>query len=257
AAGHREIVLTGVHLGHYGRDLAGRPTLAALLRALLEGTAVERLRLSSIEINEVTDELLALMAGSPRLMPHLHVPLQAGDDTVLAAMRRQYHTAFFARRLGEARRALGDLGVTTDLIVGFPGEDERAFRRGLDFVAECGFSRVHLFPYSVRAGTRAAEMPGRNSPQTIARRRREMAAVARGAARAYHARQIGAVRPVLVEAPGAGYTDTYVRVLLPAPPGAAAGDLLPVRLVAVASRGDAMIGEVEIPCRSEANAAAG
>src|SRR6188508_266154 len=151
AQGHREIVLTGVNLGCF-RDRAAGYTLARLIReaGALEG--VERLRLSSIEVNHVNDELVAALRDTPTVGPHLHVPLQSGDDGVLRAMRRRYTVERYLR----AVEPLGDFNLTADVIVGFPAEDEAAFERTVETVRAAGLTKLHVFPYSPRPGTRTA-----------------------------------------------------------------------------------------------------
>src|SRR5438552_13337349 len=155
AQGHREVVLTGSNLGCY-RDREAGYTLARLLREAGAIPGVARLRLSSIEINHVNDELVAALRETPALARHLHVPLQSGDDRVLREMARRYTSATYLRRL----EALGDFNLTTDVIVGFPAEDELAFRRTVRLVRAAGITKVHVFPCSPRPGTRtAAEDP--------------------------------------------------------------------------------------------------
>src|SRR5205823_1290859 len=155
AQGHREVVLTGINLGCY-RDREAGYTLARLLREAGAIPGLARLRLSSIEVNHVNDELVAALRETPALARHLHVPLQSGDDRVLRAMARRYTSTTYLRRL----EALGDFNLTTDVIVGFPAEDELAFRRTVGLVRAAGITKVHVFPYSPRPGTRtAAEDP--------------------------------------------------------------------------------------------------
>ena len=154
AAGHRELVVTGVNLG-LDRAREERDGLAGLVLRLAETPGLERLRLSSVEANHLTDELADAMAH-PRVCPHLHVPLQSGDDGVLRAMARRYDAAGYARRIEGVRRRVPGLNLTGDVIVGFPDEDEAAFGRTLDLVRRLSFSRVHAFPYSPRPGTRTA-----------------------------------------------------------------------------------------------------
>jgi threonylcarbamoyladenosine tRNA methylthiotransferase MtaB len=151
AAGHREVVLTGINLGCF-RDREAGMRLADLLRAAAAVPGIDRVRLSSIEVNHLTDDLLAAMT-TPGVAPHLHVPMQSGDDGVLRAMRRRYTAATFAGRMARARAGVPGVNLTTDVIVGHPAEDEAAFRRTLDAVRRAGFGRVHVFPYSPRPGT--------------------------------------------------------------------------------------------------------
>ena len=149
--GHREVVLTGINLGCY-RDRAAGYDLPRLVREVGAVPGLARLRLSSIEVNHVTDELVAALRETPTVAPHLHVPLQSGDDGVLKAMGRRYDVATYLRRL----EPFGDFNLTTDVIVGFPGEDDAAFDRTLTLVEEAGITKAHVFPYSPRPGTRTA-----------------------------------------------------------------------------------------------------
>jgi len=159
-AGHREIVLSGIHLGRYGQDLSPVGALGDLLRRLAVLPRLGRLRLSSIEVVEVDEALLEVMAERrDRICPHLHLPLQSGDDAVLAAMRRPYTSGEFLQHVERIRRALPDVALTSDVIVGFPGETAEAFQRTCRLCSEAAFSRLHVFPYSARPGTPAAEMP--------------------------------------------------------------------------------------------------
>jgi threonylcarbamoyladenosine tRNA methylthiotransferase MtaB len=223
-AGFEEVVLTGVHLGGYGHDLAPATDLGGLVAAIAERRLVPRLRLSSIDPHEVTEPLLRLLARDPSLCPHLHVPLQAGDDAVLRRMRRRYDTALARDRLAMMREILPDAAIGTDLIAGFPGEDEAAFERTLAFVEESPCTYLHVFPYSVRTGTTAAKLDGRNPPGTIIARARRLRAVGERKRRAFARRFDGADAEILVEttrdrATGAlrGYTRNYLRAQLAGP----------------------------------------
>jgi threonylcarbamoyladenosine tRNA methylthiotransferase MtaB len=237
AEGVQEAVLTGVHLGSYGRDLAGGAAsdLKELVEAILSGTQIPRLRLSSLEPWELADGFFDLWAKWPqRLCPHLHLPLQAGTDAQLRRMARRCTVASFRRLVEDARAAIPDLTVTTDLIVGFPGESDADFAEGLEFVEEMRFAHAHIFPYSPRAGTAAASF-GAQVPTALkkARARRAHAVVER-TGRAERALYVGSTRPVLWERPQGdltdgqgeagvarlwtGFTDNYLRVSLEAPP---------------------------------------
>ena len=154
--GCREAVLTGTQLGTYGFDIPGTD-LAGLVRSILDDTSIDRLRVSSLQAQEITPELLDLWSD-PRLCPHFHIPLQSGSDPVLRAMRRRYDTDRFARTLDLVRDAVPGVGVTTDIIVGFPGEGDDDFRDGYDFAGRMAFSDIHVFPYSSRPGTTAAHL---------------------------------------------------------------------------------------------------
>src|SRR5712692_7565134 len=223
-AGFEEIVLTGVHLGGYGHDLTPPVDLAWLVGAIAEQGLVPRLRLSSIDPHEVTEPLVRLLAAAPALCPHLHVPLQSGDDGVLRRMRRRYDTALARDRLQMMRALLPDAAIGTDLIAGFPGEDEAAFERTHAFVAAGPFTYLHVFPYSVRSGTTAAKLEGRNPPAAIAARARRLRALGERQRAAFIRRFDGAEGEVLVETTrdprsGAlrGYTRNYLRARLDGP----------------------------------------
>jgi len=236
AAGFEEIVLTGVHLGGYGHDLRPRVDLTWLIEAIAEQDVVPRLRLSSIDPHEVTERLVDLMAAVPAVCPHLHVPLQAADDGVLRRMRRRYDTALARERLAMIRERLPDAAIGTDLIAGFPGEDATAFARTLAFVEESPLTALHVFPYSPRSGTTAAELDGPNPVATIAARARALRALDARKRAAFARRFDGTAAELLVErtrepATGLlrGYTRNYLRARLPGP-DALAGRRLAVRL---------------------------
>ncbi len=214
--GFREVVVTGTDLGSYGRDLPGRPSLANLLRSLHEVEGLRRIRLSSVEPMDVDEELLAAVAELPRVCPHLHLPLQSGSDRVLARMRRRYRAADFRRLAERARELIPDLALGTDLIAGFPGEEEADHRATMELVRELGPARLHVFPYSPRPGTVAARFADQVAPAERRRRAAELAALGRELALACHRRLVGRVVEVLVEEVGeeraTGYTPDYVRV---------------------------------------------
>lgn len=159
AAGYKEIVLIGIHLGCYGKEHGGSLTLYDAVKAALSVEGLKRLRLGSLESVEVEPRLLDLMREDKRLCRHLHLPLQSGCDKILRAMHRPYDTARFKELLTEIRNTLPDIMITTDIIVGFPGETDEDFKQTLDFAAECGFAKMHVFPYSKRKGTPAEKMP--------------------------------------------------------------------------------------------------
>lgn len=156
-AGYLEIVLTGIHTGGYGVDLEDY-NLAKLLVDLHQVKGLKRIRISSIEASQITDEVIAVINGSDKVCRHLHVPLQAGDDDVLKRMRRKYTTAEFYEKIVQVRKALPGVAITTDVIVGFPGETKEQFENGYNFIKKVGFAEMHVFPYSMRTGTPAARM---------------------------------------------------------------------------------------------------
>jgi threonylcarbamoyladenosine tRNA methylthiotransferase MtaB len=219
-AGYREVVLTGVHLGSYGRDLGRAAGLRDLVEALLARTGVARLRLSSLEPWDIAPGFFDLWAD-PRLLPHLHLPLQSGSDRVLRRMARRTSRAGFSALVAEARTAIPDLHLSTDLIVGFPGETHEEFEESLELVESLGFGRLHVFSYSPRPGTAAARMPGQVPGPVKKARAAQMIALGERLSLDFHARYDGQTRPVLWEqAAGAepdglrwvGYTDNYIRV---------------------------------------------
>jgi threonylcarbamoyladenosine tRNA methylthiotransferase MtaB len=227
AQGHREVVLTGVNLGCF-RDRPAGYTLARLVREAGAIEGIERLRLSSIEVNHVDAELVAALRETPTVSPHLHVPLQSGDDAVLRAMGRRYTVARLLERLAPLR----DLNLTSDVIVGFPGEDEDAFARTLQVVAGVGFTKVHVFPYSPRPGTAtAAHDP---VPPAVKRERSaRLRELSRELCRRRWAGKLGTVDRVLVDRPGRGYGDDYTPWLLDAP----VGELVAARATGLSEEG--------------------
>ena len=233
AAGFHEVVLTGIHLGAYGIDLAARPTLADACRTALAEAGLRRLRLGSLESVELSHDLLALMRTEPRFAAHLHLPLQAGSDAVLRAMNRHYDTAAFAQLLVDVRRAVPGVAISTDIIVGFPGETEEDFAAGLDFVRQMGFARMHVFPYSARRGTPAARRTDQVPPMVRKERAARMQVLAEELAEAYHRSVLGSAAEVLFETCEEGVTDglteTYIRVYTDAP--VTRGEIVPMRLM--------------------------
>ena len=166
--GYKEIVLTGIHTGHYGSDL--QTTFPDLLKRIVKINGLERLRISSIEITELNDEFFEVLKDNPIIVSHLHIPLQAGSDTVLQAMNRKYLTNYFEAKVKKIREIRPDISLTTDVIVGFPGETEEQFQETLDFVSKIKFTKVHVFPYSRRKGTKADTMPNQ-IPENIKKER--------------------------------------------------------------------------------------
>jgi threonylcarbamoyladenosine tRNA methylthiotransferase MtaB len=225
--GHREVVLTGINLGCY-RDRAAAYTLARLVREAGATPGLARLRLSSIEVNHVSRDLVAALRDTPTVGRHLHVPLQSGDDGVLRAMARRYSAATFLRRL----EPLGDFNLTTDAIVGFPGEDERAFANTLAMVRAAGITKVHVFPYSPRPGTVTA---GADTvpPAVKKERSARLRALSDEACRARWRTKVGRDDVVLVDRPGRGYGDDYSPWLVAGP----VGELVRVRGAAVTEEG--------------------
>jgi len=218
--GCREVTLTGTQLGTYGFDLPDI-NLKELIRRVLDETELARLRISSLQPQEIDPELLDLWLADARLCPHFHVPLQSGCDATLRAMRRRYDTDRFAETVNLIRQTIPGAGITADLIVGFPGEEGRQFEESLTFAAEMAFSDMHLFPYSRRPGTSAVYLEGHVSETEKRERMGRAQQVARHSFNLFRTGQLGSVRPVLWE--GAengnnngglkGLTDNYIRVL--------------------------------------------
>ena len=259
--GYREAVLTGVHLGAFGRDLPGsqRTNLKELTAAILTDTDVARLRLSSLEPWELADGFFDLWQRWPgRLCPHLHLPLQAGTDAQLRRMARRCTVASFRKLVADARAAIPDLIITTDVIVGFPGESEADFEEGLRFVEEMRFAHAHIFPFSPRVGTAAARFDGQVPKSGKRERSQRMHQVIARTGRLERTRFIGSTRPVLWEGAGrqltdqpdstiwSGLTDNYLRVTARAPSGLDLGNrITPVRLDEL--HGETLYGVPQVP----------
>jgi len=198
AAGAREVVLSGINLGAYGRDLVPQVELPELLERLVNETPVERLRLSSIEPMDVTLDLVELVVRSDgRIAPHFHVPLQSGSDRMLAAMHRWYRAAHYAERIRLAAERLSSVGIGADVICGFPGETAEDHRRTVEFIEQLPFSYLHVFSYSSRPGTRAAALAEAVPGATIRERARELRALSARKAAEFGARQNGTPQRVL------------------------------------------------------------
>jgi threonylcarbamoyladenosine tRNA methylthiotransferase MtaB len=229
-AGIPELVLSGVDLTAFGADLPGRPTLGQMVRRLLaQVPELKRLRLSSLDVSEVDDDLLRLIAEEPRLMPHLHLSLQAGDDMILKRMKRRHSRAQSVAFAAEARRLRPDVVLGADLIAGFPTETEAMFANTMALIDDCGLTHLHVFPYSSRSGTPAAKMP--QLPGDV---RRERAGRLRAAGAAALARtlagRIGSDEAIVVEKPGFGRTAHYLSARIDgALAGAPAGAVVTAR----------------------------
>jgi threonylcarbamoyladenosine tRNA methylthiotransferase MtaB len=238
AAGYREVVLTGVDLTAYGADLPGKPSLGQMVRRLLAAVPeLERLRLSSLDPAEIDEALWRVLAEEPRLMPHLHLSLQAGDDLILKRMKRRHSRTDAIATARRARALRPDLALGADLIAGFPTETDEMFSRSLDLIAECGLAFVHVFPYSPRPGTPAARMP--QLPGPVIRERAARLRHAAGAALAAElSSRIGSETDVLIEQPGMGRAAFYASVSFTSP--GAEGSVRRMRLVGSNER--ALIG---------------
>lgn len=216
--GIQEIVLTGVHLGGYGGECGSN--LAQLIEAILENTAIPRLRLGSLEPWELSDGFFWLLK-EPRLMPHLHLPLQSGSDSILRRMARRCKTSEFAELVSKARHFQPDINITTDIIVGFPGEGEAEWQETLDFVETIGFGHMHLFSYSKREGTKAAGLPDQVSDAVKKARSQVLQRRAERNKQAILTNFLGRTFPILWENPSDGklfgYTPNFLRVETPLP----------------------------------------
>lgn len=246
AEGGKEIVITGVNIGDFGK---GREdTFLDLCRRLDEVEGIERYRISSIEPNLLTDETIDFVASSRRFMPHFHIPLQSGSDEVLRLMRRRYDKALFRSRIEHIRRVMPDAFIGVDLIVGARGETEECFEESKAFVDSLPISRLHVFTYSERPGTRALEIEPVVSQEEKHRRTRQMLAISERKLKEFTERYVGTVRPVLVEHPRhdgsmAGFTDNYLRVNI-TPDPALSNTVQPVRIVEMHPEGEESEGEV-------------
>jgi threonylcarbamoyladenosine tRNA methylthiotransferase MtaB len=212
--GHAEIVLTGVDLTSYGADLPGAPKLGQLTRQILRHVPeLRRLRISSIDSIEVDRDLLDAIADDDRLMPHLHLSLQSGDDLILKRMKRRHSRQHAIEFCAEVRRSRPDIAFGADIIAGFPTETEAMFERSLELVEECGLTFLHVFPYSPRPGTPAARMP-QVVGQVIKERARRLRATGETALRQRLASEVGAVREVLIESASQGRTEHFLPVAI-------------------------------------------
>jgi len=227
AGAHPELVATGIHIGHYGRDLDPPWTLARLVALVLERVPDIRLRLGSVEATEVDDDLLALLAGSGgRLAPHLHMPLQSGADAVLRGMRRWHTREQYRRRVLEISERVGPMGMGADIITGFPGETEEDHTLTKDLVGELPFTYLHVFPFSPRDGTPAAERSGRIPQRVAGERARELRELGQTKGFSYRSRMAGSRARVVLEDRGStALTGDYLRVGVLEPPRVSAGIL--------------------------------
>ena len=235
--GVKEIILTGTHLGAYGFDRKNKDALADLIEKLLDISDIKRIRLSSIEGTEISDKLIALIAEEERVCPHLHLPLQSGSNRILKAMNRPYLREDFIETVEKIRKLVPDIAVTTDIIVGFPGEDDESFFETVEAVKEVEFSKIHVFPFSVREGTKAAEMKNKLQGDIISGYSKKLRDINEDLMLKYQKKFINKVREVMVEEERdhrtgmlTGFTGNYLKVLF-AGPDAVQNSLLKVRLV--------------------------
>lgn len=212
--GAREIVLSGIDLGNYGRDLSPRAELGELLRRILDETSVERLRVSSIEPMDVTEDLIALFVSSERMARHFHMPLQSGSDRILRAMHRWYRAEHYARRAELVREHLSAAAIGADVIAGFPGETEDNHREALAFIERLPLTYLHVFSFSARPGTPAAQLPDQNSEMVIDRRASELRALGEQKKAEFLASQVGReARALTLNRSGADADGRWTRAL--------------------------------------------
>ncbi|MET4605435.1 threonylcarbamoyladenosine tRNA methylthiotransferase MtaB [Bradyrhizobium sp. JR4.1] len=227
ARGHAEIVLTGVDLTSYGTDLPGTPKLGLLTKQILRHVPeLRRLRISSIDSIEADSDLLDAIAEDSRLMPHLHLSLQSGDDMILKRMKRRHTRGDAIAFCGQIRRLRPDIALGADIIAGFPTETEEMFSRSLDLVEECGLTFLHVFPYSPRPGTPAARMP-QVAGGAIKQRAKRLRSAGEAALLQRLQAEIGAAREVLIESDGQGRTEHYLPVVIA---GERVGSVVPLRI---------------------------
>ena len=215
--GYQEVVLTGIHTGHYGSDI--ETSFPELLEEICKIKGLKRLRISSIEITELDDSFLDVLRKYPIIVSHLHIPLQAGSNTILKAMNRKYLKDYYKNKIDTIRMIRPGISITTDVIVGFPGETEELFQETLDFVKEIRFSKVHVFPYSRRQGTKADLMDGQ-IPESIKKERvKRLIELSNQLEKEYLNSQIGLELPVLIEKNlddfSFGHTENYLKVKIP------------------------------------------
>lgn len=243
-AGYREIVVTGIEIAGWGKDLPGKPPVWLLIAEICKAVPHLRIRLGSLEPRIVTEEFVAALSACPNLCPQFHLSMQSGCDTVLARMKRKYTTEEYMESLERLRNAFPGCAITTDMIVGFPGETEEEFEKSLSFIRQCRFADMHIFPYSRRPGTPAAEMPGQLPNAVKEERSRRAIAVAQDMSRCYHQELLGTTQAVLVEGMegehSVGHAMNYVKIYIPG-----AYPRNEIQTVAVKSLyGDGVTGEV-------------
>lgn len=236
ALGYKEVVLTGIHLGLYGADLDPPLNLGQISASIADVSGLLRLRISSVDPHEITDELINLVATHPVVCRHMHIPLQSGSDSVLSRMGRGYSNAQFRAIVKELRTRIPEIAITTDIMVGFPGETEEDFLQTMELARDVAFSKIHVFQYSKRAGTMAATFPDQIEPAQKEDRSRRLIQLGEAMAERFHCSFIGKNVDVLVEQrqenQAIGHTDNYVKVTFEAPPDAdLVGEIVSVRVL--------------------------
>ena len=245
-AGFREIVLTGIHLSSYGKDLHDGTSLADVIRLLQHTEGILRVRLGSLEPTVITPEFVSIMQGSEKICPQFHLALQSGSDSVLRRMRRRYNTSQYLRAVDDIRSGFPRAAITTDILTGFPGETEEEFRETADMIRQVGFARIHVFPYSPRPHTDAARIPEQLPDAVRQERARRLIAIGEDTARQYRQFWLGAECELLPEEQikgcWEGYTPEYLRVRLCR--GADCTSGIPVRIRIVSVDQPTVVGEI-------------
>lgn len=247
SAGFKEIVLIGIHLGCYGKENPDGPTLYDAVKTVLDVPGVQRLRLGSLESVEVEPRLLTLMQEDARFCRHLHLPLQSGCDKILQAMHRPYTTAKFKTLLADIKTRVPDIAITTDVIAGFPGETEADFETTCKFAESCGFSKMHIFPFSVRKGTPAEKFAGAVTEAVKKERADILGRIDETMHKAFLQAMVGQTAEVLFEQPAGedyfeGLTGNYQRVFVKSGGRNLGGEILPVKITAF--DGEKLLGEI-------------
>ena len=247
SAGFKEIVLIGIHLGCYGKENPDGPTLYDAVKTVLDVPGVQRLRLGSLESVEVEPRLLTLMQEDARFCRHLHLPLQSGCDKILQAMHRPYTTAKFKTLLADIKTRVPDIAITTDVIVGFPGETEADFETTCKFAESCGFSKMHIFPFSARKGTPAEKFAGAVTEAVKKERADILGRIDETMHKAFLQAMVGQTAEVLFEQPAGedyfeGLTGNYQRVFVKSGGRNLGGEILPVKITAF--DGEKLLGEI-------------
>lgn len=247
SAGFKEIVLIGIHLGCYGKENPDGPTLYDAVKTVLDVPGVQRLRLGSLESVEVEPRLLTLMQEDARFCRHLHLPLQSGCDKTLQAMHRPYTTAKFKTLLADIKTRVPDIAITTDVIVGFPGETEADFETTCKFAESCGFSKMHIFPFSARKGTPAEKFAGAVTEAVKKERADILGRIDETMHKAFLQAMVGQTAEVLFEQPAGedyfeGLTGNYQRVFVKSGGRNLGGEILPVKITAF--DGEKLLGEI-------------
>ena len=233
---YKEIVLTGIHIGAYGKDFKNKITLADAVKVVLDSAKPVRLRLGSVESVEMSEELINLLKTDSRICNHLHLPLQSGNDEILKSMRRPYNTKNFSDLTARLIKEIPDISIGTDLIVGFPGETEKHFEETINFLQSQPFSKIHVFPFSARKGTLAAEMKNQIDSQTKKNRVAKVLEIAKAKEKIFAEKLIGQTVEIIAETEENnfidGLTKNYVRLKIPASPEIKLGEIIKVKVTA-------------------------